>query len=251
MRSKRKTGPSRQTKAGPNWQCPHSPIAHFMLRSIETKIRSIARPRWRSASIGKPHHDLRPANHCHCMVRINRHTRKQRRHDTDITAPIGCGMVDRDGDVDIEAPPPCLQLSPVKDFGRTSRAIEHGDPAVMLPMGEHAIDHRPQRREPEPTCHDDDVAAFALGDGPARAIGSPHTYDLIVPEPGDCATDGPDCPHRVHDPALFGRISTEADRHFAQPEHVEHVELARGKGEGREQESARWLPHRPFHAGLD
>ena len=31
-----KTGPSLQTKIGPNWQCPQRPTAHFMLRSSET-----------------------------------------------------------------------------------------------------------------------------------------------------------------------------------------------------------------------
>ena len=34
--SQRNTGPSLQMKAGPSWQCPQSPIAHFMLRSIDT-----------------------------------------------------------------------------------------------------------------------------------------------------------------------------------------------------------------------
>ena len=35
IRSYRNTGPSRQMNVGPNWQCPHSPTAHFMLRSME------------------------------------------------------------------------------------------------------------------------------------------------------------------------------------------------------------------------
>src|SRR5271166_1801585 len=134
MRSKRKTGPSRQTKVGPNWQCPHSPIAHFMLRSIETKIRSIARPRWRSASTVNRIMISGPANHCHCVVRIDRHPRDQRRYDADITAPIGCGMVDRDRNVDIESPPPCFEFSPVEDFSRTPRAVEHDDLAETLAM---------------------------------------------------------------------------------------------------------------------
>src|ERR1700739_1772780 len=38
---------------------------------------------------GKPHHNLRPAHHCHCMVWIDRHTRDQRGYDADIAAPIG------------------------------------------------------------------------------------------------------------------------------------------------------------------
>src|SRR5271170_5739991 len=43
-RSALKTGPSLQIKTGPNWQWPHSPIAHFMLRSIDMYIRSAATP---------------------------------------------------------------------------------------------------------------------------------------------------------------------------------------------------------------
>ena len=35
-RSQGNTGPSWQMNSGPSWQWPHSPIAHFMLRSSET-----------------------------------------------------------------------------------------------------------------------------------------------------------------------------------------------------------------------
>ena len=39
--------------SGPSWQWPHSPIAHFMLRSSETKIASAGTPRPRSAATAK------------------------------------------------------------------------------------------------------------------------------------------------------------------------------------------------------
>src|SRR6516225_6029084 len=152
----------------------------------------------------KPHHDLRPAYHCDGMVGIHRRALDQCRHDANIAAPVGSGMVYGYSDVHIEAPPPSFELSPVEDVCRTRRAIEHDDPAVTLPMGNHVVNHWAQRREAEPARHDDDVAAFALGDGPARAIRSAHANDLIASEPGDRATDGPTartvCTSRVCSP---------------------------------------------------
>ena len=167
------------------------------------------------------------------MIRIDRRARDQRRYDADIAAPIGRGVIDRDGDVDIEAPPPCFEFSPVEDVGRSPRAVKHDDPAVTFTVGKHAVNHWAQRSETEPARHDDDVAAFALGDRPIRAIGSAHPNDLFATQPGNRATDSADCPHRVHDPALLSGVSAEADRDFAQPEHVKHVELACDEGESR------------------
>ena len=37
-RRSRRPGPSRQTSSGPSWQCPHSPMPHFMLRSSDTRM---------------------------------------------------------------------------------------------------------------------------------------------------------------------------------------------------------------------
>jgi len=180
---------------------------------------------------GKPHHDLRPAHHGNCTVRIDRCTRDHGRYDADIAAPIRCGVIDRDRNVD--TPAPCFELPPVEDFTRTPRTIEQSDFAVLLAMGEHVIDYWAERCETEPARHDDNVAAFALGNGPIRAIRSAHANDLIPAQPSDRAADGADCPHRMHDPALFGRIPADADRRFAQPEHVKHIELACDEGEGR------------------
>src|SRR6516165_7737273 len=166
------------------------------------------------------------------MIRIDWHTRYQRRYDADITLPIRRGVIDRDRNFDIEAPPPRFEFPPIADIGRSPRAVEHDDPAVAVPMGEHVIDYRAQRCEAEAACHDDDIAAVAIEDGPIRAIRSAHANDVIAAEPGDRLTDGADCPHRVHDPVTFGRISTEADRYFAEPEHIKHVELAGDEAEG-------------------
>src|SRR6516162_1861623 len=143
---------------------------------------------------GKPHHDLRPAHHGNCTVRIDRCTRDHGRYDADIAAPIRCGVIDRDRNVD--TPAPCFELPPVEDFTRTPRTIEQSDFAVLLAMGEHVIDYWAERCETEPARHDDNVAAFALGNGPIRAIRSAHANDLIPAQPSDRAADGADCPHR-------------------------------------------------------
>jgi hypothetical protein len=55
-------------------------------------------------------------------------------------------VIDRDRYVDIEAPSPCFELSPIEDVGRPSRAIEHDDPAITLAVSEHVVNHWAQRR---------------------------------------------------------------------------------------------------------
>src|SRR6516162_5711246 len=102
----------------------------------------------------------------------------------------------------------------------------------MFTVGKHAVNRWAQWSETESACHDDDIAAFALGERPIRAVGTAHPNDLFATQPGNRATDGADCPHRVHDPALLSGVSTEADRHFAEPKHVQHVELAGDEAKG-------------------
>src|SRR6516225_6431423 len=65
----------------------------------------------------KSHHDLRPAHHCHCVIRIDWRASDQRRYDADITLPICRGVIDRDYDVNIEAPSPCFEFPPIEDVG--------------------------------------------------------------------------------------------------------------------------------------
>src|SRR6516165_5612479 len=228
-----KNWPVAADKGGSELAMPAQPDSAFHVTLHRDKDPFHSQPALTQRIDGEPHHDLRPAHHCHGMVRIDRRARDQRWYNADVAPPIGCGMVDRDRNVEIETPPPRFEFSPVEDVSRTPRAVEHNDPFVTLAMGEQVIDHRAQRCEAEPTRYDDDVAAFALGDGPARAVWSAHTNDLITAQPGDRATDGADRPHRMHNPVVSGRISADTDCHFAQAEDVQHVELPRGEGEGR------------------
>ena len=67
---------------------------------------------------GKSHHNFRPAHHCHCVIRIDWRASDQSRYHADITPPICRGVIDRDCDVDIEAPSPCFEFPSIKDVGR-------------------------------------------------------------------------------------------------------------------------------------
>ena len=64
------------------------------------------------------HHDLRAADQGDGVRRIEGGARDQRRHHADVAAPVGAGVVDGDLDVDVEPPPPALELAAEEDVVR-------------------------------------------------------------------------------------------------------------------------------------
>ena len=229
IRSNRITGPSLQMKVGPNWQWPQRPMAHFMLRSIET-IDAVGRQHRhrRSAFTREAHHHFRSANQGQRRRAGSKAAaRDELRHDADIAAPIGVGVVDRHLDVDIEAPAPLLR---VRDDRACLRGIaaakQDDDAAIARAVGEDFVDRRAQRRETEAAGHDDDVGSFGLLDRPARPERSAQSDDRARRELGDRAADGTDIADGVHE-GVLPSVAAHADRDFADAEGVEHVELPR------------------------
>ena len=103
-------------EVGPNWQWPHRPMAHFMLRSIET-INALERqtPASCRALDREAHHHFRTADQRDGVVTDRNAARGISAGTTpDIAVPVGIGMIDRDLDVDVEPPAPLLQFVPVK-----------------------------------------------------------------------------------------------------------------------------------------
>src|SRR6516165_8117184 len=153
-------------KGGPELTMPANPNRAFHVAFHREKDAVCDQPALAQRIDGKPHHDLRSAHHCHRVIRIDWRASDQRRHDANITPPIRRGVIDRDCDVDIEAPSPCFEFPPIEDVGRSPRAIEHDDLAVTLAVSEHVINYWAQRSQTEAACHDDDVAALAIENGP-------------------------------------------------------------------------------------
>ena len=79
---------------------------------------SVGTPASRSALTREAHHHFRPANHRDGIMRIEGGARNQRRHDADIAAPVGVGVIDGHLDIDIEALAPLLQLVAVEHIAR-------------------------------------------------------------------------------------------------------------------------------------
>ena len=117
------------------------------------------------------------------MMRVERDARNQPWHDADIAVLIRSRMVDGDLDVDIEAAPPCFELSSIKNIARATRAVEQDNSPVRLAPGKHAIYCGTQWCEAEPTGDEHNIAALGLRDGPAGAIRAPHSDDRISPQP--------------------------------------------------------------------
>ena len=65
------------------------------------------------------------------------------------------------------------------------------------------------------------------GDRPARSERAAQADRRARFEPRERPADRADIAHGMHEGAHVGGIAAHADRHFADAEHVEHVELAR------------------------
>ena len=87
------------------------------------------RPRSSSASIGRAHHDLGPADERRRPLRPERRALHELRDEPDRPGPLAAGRVDGDRDVDRLAP--LLELLDVEEVGRRARAVEDGDRAVV------------------------------------------------------------------------------------------------------------------------
>src|SRR6516164_1813177 len=93
-------------EGGPELAMPAEPDRAFHVALHREEDSVCDQPALAQRFDGKPHHDFRPAHHCHRVIRIDWRASDQRRYHADITPPIRRGVIDRDGDVDIEAPSP-------------------------------------------------------------------------------------------------------------------------------------------------
>ena len=143
-------GPSLQMNAGPNWQCPHNPTAHCMLRSIETQICSGERPRLQRRHHRESHHHLRPTAQQHRIARIKRaQSIEQRSDDADVAPPTGCGAID--GCVNHHAPPrPIVVLAVIQQRIGRACAVEQIQPTELSSIVQQCADRGTQGASPMP-----------------------------------------------------------------------------------------------------
>ena len=123
----------------------------------------------------------------------------------------------------------------IEDVARRARAIEDDEPAVALAVGAGSVDRRAQRREADAAGDDHHVRCLPPL-RPARRCRTGRGRRPICPglQLAQRAGDRADVADGVDQPLRGGRVAADADRHLADAEHVEHVELA-----GRERERRR------------
>ena len=211
--------------SGPSWQWPQSRIAHFMLRSSDTWIASERDAALLQRGDREAHHHLGPADHRHGVVGVEGRARDERRDDADAPAPARRRLIDGDLDLDVEASAPALELGGVEQLLGRAAAVEHDDVAVALAVGEHVVDRRPQRREPDPAGEHDDVGALGRFDRPGGAERAAHADHVAAPQRRTARRSTVPTARIVW---ISGRRLTR-DRHLALAERVEHRELARGQ----------------------
>src|SRR3990172_3705877 len=164
-------------KNGPYWQCPHSPMPHFMFRSMERNIRSSRTPRaWSSRTVKR-------------IITSGPQTRatllagsKGARGMSVVTTPtlpppFPPPPVPRRGvhghrHVQVHAAAPPLQLAHVEEITRRARAVEKDDAAELLPAGEQPVQGGAQRRQADAAGHDHHVDPFRLVYRPGGAEGA-------------------------------------------------------------------------------
>ena len=113
------------------------------------------------------------------MQRIEGGARNQGGHHAHAAAPVAAGVIDGDGELEIEPPAPALQLVLEEDVVRARMPYEKDNPAEARPLGKEPVDRRPQRSEAEPpaTMTTSEPTASSTGqprpNGPRTPIVSP------------------------------------------------------------------------------
>ena len=191
------TGPSRHTRKGPNWQCPHIATAHCMLRSIDKKTRSAGTPACVQRVEREPHHDLGPDHEGHDGGRIELRTGDQAGHHPDVPSPHAHGRIAGHLDLQVEAAPPRRKLVGEQQVRRGPGAVKQRDPPVGVAVGEQVIEGGAQRGQPDAPRDDHHVAALGLRHRPTGAVGPAHPGHLAGLEFAQRVRDGPDVADRV------------------------------------------------------
>jgi len=157
---------------------------------------------------------------------------EQGRHQSHRSVPsrLGCVHSEETGNPRMIAPRP--QIGMEGDIGRQTAAVEEGEAGKGgLPV-EAVVDHRPQRRQPDPAGNEEQVASFQGRHGEGLAVWAPQA-DLLTFLHGvhECG-QGACPPHAQLDGAGPGRGRGEGDRRLAMVGHRNHHELARQVVEG-------------------
>ncbi len=227
MRGYGKTGPSLQTKAGPNWQWPQTPTAHFMLRSMERKTSSGGTPRWTRSAVANRIMTSGPQTKAVVVSGSN---------------------VTRGTSVVITPTSPFHVGSPASTVARTSRSNrarqlrqlareqqtrrrarpdeEHHAAERAAPCHDCAYE-RAERGQPEPARHDDHITAEGGLDGPAFSVRSADAQDVAFLRGADRLRHRAHGADGVDEDIRLRRIAANRERHFANPEDIHHRELAR------------------------
>ena len=120
--------------SGPNWQWPQWPIAHFILRSIETKISGIGEAGVFKRKRGCADHHLRPADHRDSLRRIETELGQQGRDIADVSRPLRPGALHRDAQLEVGRSPPFFNFAAKNEIVRRARAIKDADAPVSGAM---------------------------------------------------------------------------------------------------------------------
>ena len=84
-----------------------------------------------------------------------------------------------------------LELAAIEQLVGRAAAVQEDDPLERVPPGERRVQRRPERREPDPTGGDDEVAALGSLDRPRGPVGASDPQDAAALELADGARRGP------------------------------------------------------------
>ena len=175
-------------------------MAHFMLRSIETKIRESAIARVFERERGRPDHHFRSADHGDGVRRIVAKLGQQRRHIADVSGPLRSGALHSDAQLEVRRLPPFFEFADKDEVVRRARAIEDAHPAVSGAMAQQPVDCRPKRREADAAANQQDVEALGLLDRPADAERTAQAYLVASLQSAERRAHRPDGADRMRQP---------------------------------------------------
>ena len=220
--------------SGPSWQWPQKPAAHFMFRSIDTKMRPSGIPA--RASGRTENRIIASGPQMNANVDPGSRTASAISSVTTPTRPFQSdparSTITCTSSPDAGSPFQADELVAKQEIRRGARADQDHHPPVTVAVAKRVIDDRPQRRQPQAPGDQQEIAPRGDVDGPRLSEGTAHAHHLAGRERAQGARHGAERPYRVHGVGR-GRIAAHRDRRLAHAERVQHVELAGGERAAR------------------
>ena len=121
---------------------------------------------------------------------------------------------------------PGIEAFPVEQVMRGFHPVQNGERSIRRTPPEHILDRADHRRASQTTRDDEHVLPLRRLHGPSHPEGTPHSHALAFLHSAQDFGDPSHHTNRVIEKFRLIRIGHNGNGHFANTEHIQHIELS-------------------------